>query len=269
MMAITPRSKLMKRMRFEKVDVAGVPAEWFHPPGVAGDAVLLYLHGGGYTLGSIESHRELVSQLAVAVDAKALAIDYRLAPESRFPAQVHDALGSYRWLLERGTLPSRVVIAGESAGGGLTMATLVSLRDAGEPLPAAAVAISPWVDLASDSASVHANARYDYVSHETLRAMARNYVDDTDLRNPLASPLYADLRGLPPLLVQAGGAEALLDDSRRLYDRAREAGVDVTLEIEEDMIHVWHMLGSLHPSARGAIARIGEFARRHLSPRGS
>jgi acetyl esterase/lipase len=251
-------------MRFERVQAGGVPGEWFRAPELDESRVLFYLHGGGYTIGSIESHRDLISRMCIASGVRGLAIDYRLAPEHPFPAQLEDALAAYRWLLASGVEASRIAIAGESAGGGLTLSTLVSLRDAGEALPAAAAVICPWVDLEVTGASIDQNARYDYISRDALRISARRFARDDQQRDPLAAPLYADLHGLPPLLVQAGGAEALLDDARRIADRARAAGVDVTLEIDDEMIHAWHMLAQIEPRGQEAIDRVGAFVRRHL-----
>jgi acetyl esterase/lipase len=260
MLRPAPYTRVVRRLRFEKVRAGGVPAEWFHAPESDPGRVLLYLHGGGYSIGSVASHRDFIARLCVAAGATGLALDYRLAPEHPFPAQLEDALAAYRWLIGRGISPARLIVAGESAGGGLTLSTLVSLRDTGEPLPAAAMVFSPWVDLECNAASIHANARYDYVSGETLRVYARRFVPSRDLRNPLAAPIHADLRGLPPMLVQAAEAEALVDDACRIADRARDAGVDVTLEIEPDMIHAFQMMAFLLPRAQVAIERAGAFA---------
>jgi acetyl esterase/lipase len=256
------RSEAIDRMRFERVAAAGVPAHWFRWEGADASRVILYLHGGGYCIGSVASHRDIIARLCLASGATALAIDYRLAPEHPFPAQLDDALAAYRWLLAAGVDPAKVVVAGDSAGGGLTFSTLLALRDRGEVLPAAAVVFSPWVDLEVTGATMRANLRYDYVSADTLRSLARNFVGaGGHLRAPLAAPLHAELRGLPPLLVQAGAAETLLDDSRRIAVRARDAGVDVTLEIEPDMIHVWHSFAGILEPARAALTRAGAFVR--------
>jgi acetyl esterase/lipase len=264
MLGVAPRSSAIRRMRFEKVRAGSAPAEWFHAPESDPSRILLYLHGGGYSLGSIESHRDYISRLCAAGGATGIAIDYRLAPEHPFPAQLHDALAAYRWLMSRGVNPARLVIAGESAGGGLTLSTLVSLRDAGERLPAAAIVVSPWVDLEANAPSMWDNARYDYVLRDTLRTFTRRFVREHDVRNPLAAPLHADLRGLPPMLVQAGAAETLLDDSRRLAARVHEAGGRVTLEIEEDMIHAFPLFAPFLERARAAVERAGAFVREHV-----
>lgn len=258
------RFRLPEDVRCELVDAGGVPAEWVTTPGVEAERVICYLHGGGYVLGSINTHRELASRLSRAASARVLILDYRLAPEHRFPAAVDDSTAAYRWLLSIGVHPGRLVIAGESAGGGLTVATLVALRDAGESLPAAGICLSPWVDLECLGESVLTKAEIDpVVTRENTLLLAKAYLGDTDPRTPLASPLYADLTGLPPLLIQVGSAEVLFDDAVRLADRARAAGVDVTLEPWDDMIHMWHMFAAILPEGQQAIDRIGKFIREH------
>ena len=248
----------------EIVDAGGVPAEWITAPGAANDCVIYHLHGGGYVAGSVSTEREAISRLSRAGGARALAIDYRLAPEHPFPAAVEDSTTAYRWLLSSGVDPSRVVIAGDSAGGGLTMATLLALRDAGDPLPAAAVCLSPWVDLEMSGESMTTKADVDpTVQRSGNLRIAQIYLAGADPRTPLAAPLYGDLTGLPPLLIQVGSAETLLDDSKRLAERARSAGVDVTLEVWEDMIHVWQFFAATLPEGQQAIDRIGAFIREH------
>ncbi len=252
-------------VRCQPVDVDSVPGEWIAAPNADDEQVVLYLHGGGYSLGSIKTHRELISRIARASGARALAIDYRLAPENPFPAALEDATAAYRWLLASGVDPARIAIAGDSAGGGLTIATLVALRDAGDPLPAAGVCLSPWVDMEGIGESMKTKAHLDpMVSREELLDHVKYYLDDRDPRTPLAAPLYADLTGLPPLLIQAGTAETLLNDSTRLADRARSAGVDATLEVWDDMIHVWQAFAVMLPEGQVAIDRIGEFIREHV-----
>jgi len=251
-------------VRCEPVDAGSVPAEWITTPDAVAERVICYLHGGGYVLGSINTHRELASRLSRAASARVLILDYRLAPENLFPAAVDDSIAAYRWLLSIGVDPARLVIAGESAGGGLTIATLVALRDAGEPLPAAGICLSPWVDLACLGESIVTKAEIDpVVNKENILMLAKAYLGDTDPCTPLASPLYADLTGLPPLLIQVGTAECLFDDAMRLADHARAAGVDVTLEPWDDMIHMWHMFAAILPEGQQAIDRIGEFIRQH------
>jgi acetyl esterase/lipase len=245
-----------------KVTAGPVPAEWVVAPGAIDGRVILYLHGGGYVIGSINTHREFASRLSRAAAARVLLIEYRLAPEHPHPAAVDDATAAYRWLLSNGATPAQLVVAGDSAGGGLTVATLVALRDAGVALPAAGVCLSPWVDLEGIGASMTTKASVDpMVQRDPLRKMAAQYLGGRDPRTPLAAPLYADLRGLPPLLIQVGTAETLLDDSTRLADRARAAGVAVTLEPWDDMIHVWQVFAAMLPEGREAIERIGAFVR--------
>jgi acetyl esterase/lipase len=220
----------------------------------------LYLHGGGYALGSIESHRDLIARLCCATGARALALEYRLAPEHRFPAQLEDALRAYRWLLAEGVDPRRIVIGGDSAGGGLTVATLVRLRDDGDALPAGAFLISPWVDLEASGATHH-NEPFDYVNRHILRAYARRFAQPGELRHPLAAPLHAELGGLPPMLIHAGGAEVLLDDARRLAARIEAAGGAVELEEWEDMIHAFHIFAPFLARSREAIDSAGRWVR--------
>jgi len=246
----------------QPVRAGGVPAEWVSTPEASAARVILYLHGGGYVIGSINTHRDLASRLSRAAGARVLLIDYRLAPEHPFPAAVDDATAAYRWLLATGVAPAQIAIAGDSAGGGLTVATLVALRDAGAPLPAAGVCLSPWVDLEGIGASMTTKASVDpMVQRDGLLQMAALYLNGQPARTPLAAPLYADLTGLPPLLVQVGTAETLLDDSTRLAERARAAGVAVTLEPWDDMVHVWQIFAAMLPEAREAIDRIGAFVR--------
>jgi epsilon-lactone hydrolase len=250
----------------EKVDAAGVPAEWVVAPGAETGRVLLYLHGGGYVIGSINTHRDLAGRLSRAAAARVLLIDYRLAPEHPHPAAVQDATAAYRWLLRHGATPARTVIAGDSAGGGLTVATLVALRDAGDALPAAGVCISPWVDLEGLGESITTKASVDpIVQRQGLVWFANLYLGGANPRTPLAAPLYADLHGLPPLFIHVGTAETLLDDATRLGEHAKTAGVDVTLEAWEEMIHVWHLFAAMLPEGQQAIERVGEYIRQRTA----
>src|SRR5262245_57487061 len=215
----------------ERVTAPVQPAEWLTPPGARPSAVVLYLHGGGYVIGSPRSHRHLAAAIARASAARALLLDYRLAPEQPFPAALDDALAAYEWLLAHGIASRHLVIAGDSAGGGLTVATLLALRDRGRPLPAAGVCISPWVDLTCSGASYASKAAVDpIVTRDSVDMMAKAYAGTGEPKAPLLSPLFADLRGLPPLLVQVGSDEVLLDDALGLAERARRAGVEVAVE---------------------------------------
>jgi len=242
------------------VEVGGVSAEWSVADGSAEDKVILYLHGGGYVMGSAGSHRDVTGRLSKASGARVLSLNYRLAPEHPFPAPVDDAVAAYRWLLAQDISPSNIAIAGDSAGGGLALATLLALRDAGHPLPAAGVGISPWVDMEGTGESMTTRAAVDpVVQKEGLLEMAKLYLGDTDPKNPLAAPLHANLAGLPPLLIQVGDAETLLDDATRITERARKAGVDVTLKIWDEMPHVWHLFAPILPEGQQAIEEIGTF----------
>lgn len=250
---------------WEGTDAAGVAAEWVVPDDREPGRVVVYLHGGGYATGTVESFRGLCSHLARATRARVLAVDYRLAPEHRFPAALDDALRAYRHVLSVGYAPEHIALAGDSSGGGLVLGTLVSLRDRGEPMPATAVCLCPWTDLTLSGASVEANADQDpMVSASTLELMADAYLGELDRRTPTASPLFADLAGLPPLLVQVGSAELLADDATRFAERAEAAGVDVTLQLWDDVFHVWHSFADLVPEARDAIARIGTYVDQQL-----
>ncbi len=258
--------RVARDVKCEPVSAGGVPAEWIVPPGAADDRVILYLHGGGYVMGSINTHRAMVARIARASQAKALAIDYRMAPEHPFPAAVDDATAAYRWLLAQGYKPGKIVISGDSAGGGLTLATLIALRDAGTPLPAAGVPISAWADLEGTGASIKTRAATDpMVDLPGLSRMAKLYAGDHDMKNPLLSPIHADYRGLPPMLLQVGDAEILLDDSTRVADKAKAAGVKVELEAWDDMFHVWHVFAKILPEGQQAIDRIGSYVIEHTA----
>ena len=247
------------------VTAGGVPGEWVIAPEADADRVILYLHGGGYSMGSPRSHRNLVAKLSSEARARVLSLDYRLAPEHPFPAAVDDAVAAYRFLLGEGIAANRIAIAGDSAGGGLTLATLLALRDEGDPLPAAAAPISAWTDLEGTGESTTTRAAVDVmIDPENLKETADLYANGVDIREPRLSPLYGDYSGLPPLLLQVGDAEVLLDDSVRVAERAKAAGVDVTLEVWDEMPHVWHAFTGLLPEADQAIAVIGEFVRSRI-----
>ncbi|OAI38855.1 alpha/beta hydrolase [bacterium SCGC AG-212-C10] len=248
----------------EPVDAGGVPAEWITAPGAVADRALLYLHGGGYTQGSINTHRELCARISRAAAVKVLALDYRLGPENPFPAAVDDGVAGYKWLLSQGFAPSKIAISGDSAGGGLTAATLIAARDAGLPMPACAALISPWLDLEGTGDSMTSRAALDPMVGPGLKVMANDYLAGADPRTPLASPIYADLTGLPPLLIQVGTSETLFDDSTRFDARARVAGVQVTFESWDDMFHVWHSVAGLLPEGVQAIERIGAFVQSNM-----
>lgn len=250
----------------EPVLAGGITAEWITPAYAPDDAVILYLHGGGYAIGSIATDRPLAARLALSAGIRALAIDYRLAPEHPFPAAIDDAVTAFRWLMSSGLSPERTVIAGISGGGGLTMATLLALRDGGGPLPCAAVCMSPWLDVTCESVSASANIDADPVATPAwLRTLAQAYLNGAAARTPLASPLFADPAGLPPLLIQVGAAEILLDEGRAFARRALAAGVDVTLDAWQDVFHFWQGYAHALPEGQAAIERCGAFIRRHVA----
>lgn len=253
-------------VRFEPVDAGGVKAEWCFPPNAGRVGTIFYLHGGAYTIGSPMTHRGIVSMLARAADLRAFSVDYRLAPENPFPAAVDDALTAYRWMLGSGVSPETAAVAGDSAGGGLALALLLALRDARDPLPACSVVISPWTDLAGTGHSLSSRAAADPIlTPKLLHRSAAAYLRDADPRNPLASPLYGDLHGLPPLLIHAADADIIRDDATRFAKRAEAAGVDVTLKLAPDMVHVWHYFASVIPEGREAIEEIGAFVRSRIN----
>ncbi|MCY4230991.1 MAG: alpha/beta hydrolase [Alphaproteobacteria bacterium] len=244
------------------VTVAGRYAEWIAAPSCLADRAVLYLHGGGYVIGSCESHRNLAYNIAAASKAKVLLLDYRLAPESPFPAAVDDAVAAYCWLLDEGFSPSGLSIAGDSAGGGLAVAALTASRYRGQPMPAAGLCLSPWVDMEGIGASMAAKEDEDpTLNHELLLWFSDRYLAGADPRAPLAAPIYADLAGLPPLLIQVGTAEVLLDESLRLAEHARTFGVNASLDIAHDMVHVWQLFEPILDEAGKAIARAGAFLR--------
>lgn len=246
------------------VTAGGVSAEWLTPAGGDTQSVVLYLHGGGYLLGSVDSHRAMLERLAKASGRRVLAINYRLAPEAPFPAPVEDACSAYRWLLAQGIAAKRIAISGDSAGGGLVLATLLALRDAGDAMPGCAVPISPWTDMEGTGASMETRAAVDpMVQKGPLTEMAGAYLQGADTKNPLASPLYGDFKGLPPLLIQVGDAETLLDDTTRIVPKLKAAGVDVSMEVWPDMIHVWHLFAPMLDKGQEAIDGIGAFVRKH------
>ncbi|MCY1073083.1 alpha/beta hydrolase [Archangium lansingense] len=254
-------SSALKRVRREPVDAGGVPAEWFIPREGASDNVVLYLHGGSYVFGSTRTHGDLIARIALGTGARVLGLNYRLAPEHPFPAPVEDTVAAYRWLLSTGVKPEQVAFCGDSAGGGLAIAALVSLRDAGVPLPAGAVLIAPWVDLECSGESVVAHERFDWGDKRMLLHWAKWYVGNADVRNPLISPWYADLRGLPPLFVHVGSAELQHDDGVRIIEKARTAGVRAHLEVWPEMVHNFQTFGEGFPEAVRGTAKLCEHLR--------
>lgn len=249
-----------------EVSAGGEIAEWTRAPGVSADRVFLFIHGGGYIRGAVAANRATAALISAATGATTLSIGYRLAPENPFPAAVDDVYGAYRWLLGQNIDPKRIVVGGISAGGGLTLSLLLKLKDLGDRMCAAAVPMSAWTDLTQSGQSFAANDASDpSLSKTYLDAMAAYYLNGADPRTPLASPLYGELGGLPPLLIQVGTAEVLLDDSRLFAERARAAGTEVTYEPWQDMIHGWHGFANVLPEARDAIDSVGKFFKRHVT----
>jgi acetyl esterase/lipase len=250
----------------EKVDVDGVPAEWVSAPDVDASRAVLYLHGGGYAIGSINTHRRLAFDISAASGARVLLLDYRLAPEHPFPAAVDDTATAWRWLLKQGFANTKLVIAGDSAGGGLTIATLVNLRDRKLGLPACAVAISPWVDLEGVGTSMTARSEQDpMVQKAGLGWMADMYLAGKDARTPLAAPLHADLKDLPPVLVQVGTAETLLDDATRIAERLHRAGGEVKLSVWPNMLHVFPLFAPILSEGMEGCREIGQFIKARMA----
>lgn len=242
--------------------IAGLHARWLTPEQVPDDKLLLYWHGGGYVVGSYRSHRSFVSHIAREAGVRALLPEYRLAPEHPFPAAVEDSVGVYRALLDQGYEPGNIVVAGDSAGGGLTAAMLLSLREAGDPLPAAIALLSPWLDLSGQGESMITRADRDPWFHaEGLQHVSRLYCSEGELINPLVSPVFADASGLPPALIQVGDDEILLSDSERFAENMRAGGGQVEVDIWPGMWHVWPMFIGFMPESRRAVEKIGEFIR--------
>ena len=259
--------KVPKDVKCEPVNAAGIPAEWISAPEIVETNVIYYLHGGGYIEGSIISHRELASRISRASKARVLLIEYRLAPEHPFPAAVEDATKAYQWLIEDQKIaPKNLIIAGDSAGGGLTLVTLINLRDKGIKLPAAAVCLSPWTDLGLTGESYKKNEKIDpMLTFDSIYFMAKLYLGDTDYANPLASPVYGNLKGLPPIYILVGTAEILLDDSVLFAKRAKEAGVDATIDIWDDMPHVFPAFAAFAPEGQQGIEKIGIFTKKFFT----
>jgi len=249
----------------EPVDCDGVACEWVVAPGANDNKILLHFHGGGYVIGHPNGYRNYNSRMSETAGARVLAVDYRLAPEHPFPAAIEDTLGAYKWVLAQGYAPAQVGFMGESAGGGLVFATLLAARDEGVPLPAAAVAISPWVDLMNTRDSHAFNADADpMIAPSVLDPYATAYLNGADPKDPLASPVCAELNGLPPIYILVGSTEVLLDDARAVFMNASRAGVNTTIEVAPEMPHIWPIFAYQLPEGRGAVARMSAFFESHL-----
>ncbi|MCB2377419.1 alpha/beta hydrolase [Hymenobacter sp. BT635] len=248
-------------VHLDSFQLEGMAAEWIKPDKADPSRVLLYLHGGGYVLGSLNTHRSLVGALAQRCGLHALAIDYRKAPEYPFPAALEDALLAYRWLLRQGYRPHDIIVAGDSAGGGLALALLLALRDGQEPLPAAAIGLSPWTDLVLPTATIRkvAHEELQFLEALAIRGWGGQYAGTAPLTEPLVSPVRASLHELPPLLLQTSDAEVLYDDVLTFAAKARIAGVPVTLQTFAGLVHWWHLFWRVLPEARTALDQVASF----------
>lgn len=256
--------KLPKNCKVDKLEIEGIYAEWLSSENIVDDKVILYLHGGGYAFCSANTHRPLAARIGKAAGVKVLFPEYRLAPEHPFPAAIEDAVTVYRWLLRQGYDSSKIILAGDSAGGGLSLAATLVLRDQNEPLPGAIVCLSPWVDLTSSGESYRKNKEIDpYLSVQGVRDAALMYAgNENSLDHPLVSPVFADLTGFPPLFIQAGNHEILQSDAEMLANQAWQAGVEVTFKVWDGMWHVWQISGDILPEAKKAISEIGDYIKK-------
>ena len=259
------RFKVPEDVTMQPVNVDGVEGEFLIAPGASDNKVVLYLHGGGYVIGSIKSHRYLMQNISRHSGAKVLGINYRLAPENPYPGALEDATKAYRWLLAQGYEAKNIAIGGDSAGGGLTLATLVNLRDNNDPLPAAGVLISPWADMTGEADSVTSRAESDpMVKPDGLFTLGAHYLNGTDPKNPQVSPVFSEMNGLPPLCIHVGGREILYDDAITVADNARAAGVEVELLCEPELFHVWHAFAPMLEEAQQAVEKIGAFLKKQF-----
>jgi len=258
-LGIINNEKIPGDVTIERINIGELPAEWIYVPEASEHKIYLTLFGGGYFTGKLESRRWIPYLLSKVTNYRCLNIGYRLAPEHPFPAALDDSISAYQWLLAKDIDPNNIIIGGESAGGGLTIATLLKLKELKLPLPKAAVMMSPWVDLTASGKSLETNYKYEPEIAEGVKLMASVYAGGKSTKNPLISPVFADLGGLPPLLIQAGGIEAILDDSILLAERAKSAGVQVTIEVYEKMTHVFQAFGDLLSESKKAFDNIKKF----------
>ncbi len=253
--------KKPRKTKIQSLMIGDIPAEWLSQRNQIADKAILYLHGGYYISGSLSTHRSIAARIGKVTNSPVLNIAYRLAPEDPFPAGLEDAVAAYKWLIEEKKIdPKKIAIAGDSAGGGLTLATLLKLRDENIALPAAGIALSPWTDLTLSGDSIRSKVGEEImVTENEAHQAAKMYLEEHDIKNPLASPLYADLKGLPPLLIQTGTSEIILDDSTRFAEKAEKCGVKVELDLWPGMFHVFQIYGNLMPESKKALDKIGIF----------
>ena len=257
-------AKLPDGVSLQSLTIDGIYAEWNNPINAAQDKIILYTHGGGYVSGSCQDHRSIVGKMVKTCGVKTLQFDYRLAPEHPYPAALDDSLKIYRWLLDEGYLPENIAIMGESAGGGLCLALLWAIKEENMPLPAAAVALSPWTDLKCTGESYQTKAKVCLSPMGAPTVFSKHYVADNDPTYPGISPLYGNMHGLPPLLIIAGGDEVHRDDAIQYAEKAKQAGVDVNLHIGEGMVHCYPLLAPMFPEATAAMSNICTFVNKHL-----
>ena len=255
------------KTKVQGYEINDIPAEWITQKNQIEDRAILYLHGGSYNAGSLNTHRSLAARIGKVSCSPVLTIDYRLAPENPFPAALEDAISAYNWIIDYKKIPpNNIIIAGDSAGGGLTLAALLKLKDDKKILPAGAVCLSPWTDLAITGDSVKTKKDEEIMLSESeAQQSADLYLKDVDREHPYASPLYADLKGLPPIFIQTGTAEIILDDSTRFAEKAEEFGVSVTLDLWQGMFHAFQIFGNLMPESKKALEKIGEFIKKIFS----
>lgn len=257
---MTSMAKIPGGFKVEKIKIFNIKAEWIIPENIKTRGIILYLHGGGYSMGSINTHRALISRIATASKTKAIAIEYRLAPENPFPCALDDAFSAYKWLIEQGFDHNEIVIAGDSAGGGLTVALLLKIRDENIPKPASGVCLSPWLDLNATGETVTTLAEEDpMIDLKSLNHFALFYAPKEKLSHPWVSPLYADLHDLPPIYIQVSTSEVLLDDTRRFAEKAKNSGVEIKVDYWDKMVHVWQVFGPYLPEALEAIEKLGNY----------
>jgi acetyl esterase/lipase len=260
---LLPPATALRRVTRREDRVGGVPVVRLAPRRRAAERTILYIHGGGYVFGSPTTHGDLAARLAIDAHAEVVLVDYRLAPEHPYPAAWNDVHAAYCGLLDGGVDPARLIVAGDSAGGGLTLSLLKRLRDERGALPAGAVLISPWLDPSARGGSLDDNLAYDWLT-KAFESLSEHFAVDVPLDHPHIAPMHGDLAGLPPLLVQCGGAELFVDQVRRFVARAAEAGLDVEYDEAPDMVHVWHLLAVVVPEGRAAIRRVAAFARERV-----